>query len=157
MLFYLFIIIAIYILYNHYENGIEGDDWAIYILFCCVLALVPFIIISAFATAGEEIKMVYSNTYELVPNESQQYIYKDEDDYFHMYYWDNTGLVHKEIYEKWIEYEWDDTYTLNIEKTELKDDILQALFIDFAGDTKYILHIPKEEYERIYVNEMFKQ
>ena len=101
--------------------------------------------------------MVYSNTYELVPNESQQYIYKDEDDYFHMYYWDNTGLVHKEIYEKWIEYEWDDTYTLNIEKTELKDDILQALFIDFAGDTKYILHIPKEEYERIYVNEMFKQ
>ena len=35
--------------------------------------------------------------------------------------------------------------------------ILQALFIDFAGDTKYILHIPKEEYERIYVNEMFKQ
>lgn len=156
MLFYLFIIIAIYILYNHYENGLSGDDWAIY-FFLCFLGLIGFFIISCVATAGEEVDVVYSNTYELVPNESQQYIYKDSSDYFHMYYWDNTGLVHKEIYENWIEYEWDDTYTLNVEKTELKDGILQTLFIDFAGDTKYILHIPKEEYERIYVNEMFKQ
>lgn len=157
MLFYFFIIIAIYIVYDKYKDGLyDGDDWDIYFLFC-VLGFIGFIGISCIATVNEEFKVVSSNTYELVSNESQQYIIKDEDDYFHVYYWDNTGLVHKKIPEKWIEYEWDDFYTLDIEKTELKDGILQALFMDFAADTKYILHIPKEEYERIYINEIFKQ
>ena len=155
MLFHLFIMIIIFIVYNRMVCGIEGDDWAVY-LFLCGLGLIPFLIISAYATANAETMVVYDEKYELVPSINQQYVTKDDRDYLHVYYWDETGFVEKEIWHKFVKYNWNDTYILEYKETALKDDILQALFVDFAGKTEYTLNIPKEEYERIFMSEMFE-
>ena len=154
MLFHLFIMIAIFIVYNRAVDGIEGDDWAIY-LFFCGSALIPFILLSVLATANAETMVVCNEKYELVPGINQQYVIKDDDNYLHMYYWDETGFVDKEIWHKSVKYNWNDTYVLEYKKTALKDKLLQALFFDMAGKSEYILNIPKEEYERIFMNEMF--
>lgn len=152
MLFYLFIIIAVVILCNRIAHA----DWFIYILFCG-LSFIPFLFISAFATANAETVVVHNEKYELVPNVNQQYVIKDNDNYLHVYYWDETGFIDKKIWYKQAKYNWDDTYILEYKETALKDKILQALFLDMAGNSEYIFHIPKEEYERIFMKEIFKE
>lgn len=83
--------------------------------------------------------------YDLVANSAGTYITYDDNNYYHVFYWDDTGFVDKKVFKSNAQFVYDDKFIVEYPaETEFANPVTQYFFWDFTGNDTPTIHLPKD-------------
>lgn len=92
--------------------------------------------------------------YDLVANSSGTYITYDNDNYYHVFYWDDTGFIDKKVYKNNAQFVYDDKFIVEYPaETEFANPVTQYFFWDFTGNDTPTIHLPKDMIADAIINQ----
>ena len=92
--------------------------------------------------------------YDLVANSSGTYITYDNDNYYHVFYWDDTGFIDKKVYKSNAQFVYDDKFIVEYPaETEYANPVTQYFFWDFTGNDTPTIHLPKDMIADAIINQ----
>lgn len=92
--------------------------------------------------------------YDLVANSSGTYITYDDNNYYHVFYWDDTGFIDKKVYKNNAQFVYDDKFIVEYPaETEYANPVTQYFFWDYTGNDTPTIHLPKDMIADAIINQ----
>lgn len=117
-------------------------SWLPAIIAGLVITLLASVLVSdaaAVKTSGE------ISQYDLVANSAGTYITYDNNNYYHVFYWDDTGFVDKKVFKDNAQFVYDDKFIVEYQaETEYANPVTQYFFWDYTGNDTPTIHLPKD-------------
>lgn len=120
-----------------------------------IVGLVITLLASALVSDAAAVKTSGEiSQYDLVANSSGTYITCDDNNNYHVFYWDDTGFIDKKVYKNNAQFVYDDKFIVEYPaKTEYANPVTQYFFWDYTGNDTPTIHLPKNMIADAIINQ----